>query len=168
MDIALTQIPGTPFYDWALNATGTDLAAENGLLSAILMSLATDRLANDDDVIPDGSGDRRGTWMDDTLDGSAPTDRMGSRLWLLTRVKATSQVLNDAIFYCEEALQWMIDGQVAAAVTVTGQYDPVNVGVIVLTIVIAQNGAPGSKPVSQRYQALWNSTTAELSVTSSP
>ena len=165
MDIALTPIPGTPFYDWALNDTGTDLAAENGLLTAILMSLGTDRLANADDVLPSGDGDRRGTWMDDPVDGSAPLDRMGSRLWLLSRVKATQQALNDAIFYCEEALQWLVDDQVAASVTVTGQFQPGTIGMIALDIVISKVAPPGGKPISERYQALWNSTTSELGVT---
>lgn len=40
---------------------------------------------------------------------SVADDRIGSRLWLLRRVKLTSATQRDAEFYVHEALQWLLD-----------------------------------------------------------
>lgn len=81
---------------------GTDLASGNDLQSAILISLFSDRVALPDDVIPDGTTDRRGWWAD-------TVDPIGSRLWLLERAKLSTQTLQAARDYISEALQWLID-----------------------------------------------------------
>ena len=95
-----------------------DLEREEGLQSAILISLYTDRRAQDDDILPDlNSLDRRGWWGDLTTD--ITEDEIGSRLWLLERSKTTQAVLNSAKNYIEEALQWLIDDGVAAKIEVT-------------------------------------------------
>ena len=92
--------------DWLLS--GSSLASGNDLVSAIIISLFTDRVAETDDVIPDGSGNPRGWWADDPL---AP---IGSRLWLLERAKRTQETLQRAKDYTTEALQWLINDGVVA------------------------------------------------------
>lgn len=92
--------------DWAL--LGADLQSGDDLATAVVISLFTDRVAQADDVIPDGSGDPRG-WQGD--DPAAP---IGSRLWLIFRSKRTQQTLTDAQSYAKEALQWMVDDGVIA------------------------------------------------------
>lgn len=87
--------------DWAL--AGADLKSGDDLATAVVISLFTDRVAQGDDEIPDGSGDPRG-WHGD--DAAAP---IGSRLWLIFRAKRTQQTLTDAQSYAQEALQWMVD-----------------------------------------------------------
>ncbi len=92
---------------------GGALASGNDLASAVLISLFTDRIADDSDIPPDSSDDRRGWWG--TADEEVP---IGSRLWLLDRSRLTRDVANAAKIYMEEALQWLIDDQVALSVKV--------------------------------------------------
>lgn len=110
-DIATTWIVQSGAGDWAI-ADG-QLASGDDLSTAVLISLFTDGRANDDDVPPDGTGDRRGWWGD--LDQDVP---IGSRLWLLDRSRLTNDVANDAKGYIAEALQWLLDDKVAAKIEV--------------------------------------------------
>lgn len=100
--------------DYAINATG--LEEDDGLTTAVIISLFTDRRAHEDDVIPDGSGDRRGWWGDAFPDVDG--DKIGSRLWLLSREKQLPEVLTRAKSYIEEALAWLVTESVAKSVTV--------------------------------------------------
>ncbi|MEE9357459.1 phage GP46 family protein [Candidatus Vondammii sp. HM_W22] len=117
-DIALQMIDqgeGRPsLFDLALN--GADLATDDSLQTAVIISLFTDRRAETDDTIPDGTDNRRGWWTDTLADIEG--DRIGSRLWLLAREKQLPDVLARAKEYAEEALQWLIDDGVASAVSV--------------------------------------------------
>ena len=87
-----------------------DLIRDDGLETAVAISLFTDRRANIEDPLPDSSTNLRGWWADTT---------MGSRLWLLERSKTVDQVLSDASDYTKEALQWMIDDGVADKIEVS-------------------------------------------------
>lgn len=98
--------------DWKIQGPG--LASGNDLVTAIMVSIFTDRMAAPDDVIPDGSGDPRGWWGD--LGG---TTQIGSRLWLLKRAKQTPETLQRAYDYIAEALQWLLDDGVVANFDIT-------------------------------------------------
>ena len=89
--------------------TGSDLA------TSVLVSLFSDRLATQDDTLPDGTGDRRG-WWGDSPDATVPL--IGSRLWLLDRAKETQAVLQAARDYEQESLTWLTDQNIAANVDV--------------------------------------------------
>ncbi|MFA5981731.1 MAG: phage GP46 family protein [Pseudomonas sp.] len=78
---------------------------KNALTRAVLISLFTWRRAAPDDAVED---DERFGWWGDSFPAVAD-DRIGSRLWLLRRVKLTRQTQLDAEFYAREALQWLID-----------------------------------------------------------
>ncbi|OJA74532.1 hypothetical protein BGV72_24585 [Burkholderia ubonensis] len=93
--------------DWQMN--GPMLATGDDLETAILISLFTDRMAEPNDVIPDGTDDPRGWWGD-----AGETVQIGSRLWLLSRAKQTQETLQRAYDYIVEALQWLIDDGVVA------------------------------------------------------
>jgi phage gp46-like protein len=83
-----------------------DLATDEGLETAVMQSLFTDR--RDDE-----SG--KGGWWADTfpvVDG----DRWGSRLWLLNRVKKIQSTLDLAAEYAKEALAWLVTDGVAEKV----------------------------------------------------
>ncbi|MEW5422646.1 phage GP46 family protein [Amorphus sp. 3PC139-8] len=97
--------PATGLYE-----TGHDL------VTALVISLFTDRLAEADDVIPDGSTDRRGWWADqDAEEIWGPGAAMiGSRLWLLSREKRVPATRTRAETYVREAIAWMADPAVAA------------------------------------------------------
>jgi phage gp46-like protein len=100
--------------DYALDGMG--LTEDDGIETAVIISLFTDRRANADDIIPDGSKDGRGWWGDGFAD--VKNDRIGSRLWLLSREKQLRIVLVRAQQYAEEALKWLIDDGVAESVEV--------------------------------------------------
>lgn len=93
--------------DWILD--GASLGTGNDVTTALLISLFTDRIADVDDIIPDGTTDPRGWWGDDVASGP-----IGSRLWLLFREKQTKETLQRAYDYIVEAIQWMIDDKVVA------------------------------------------------------
>lgn len=93
-----------------------DLAMDDGLETAVILSLFTDARANDDDALPIGQSDRRGWWAD--AYPAADGDRFGSRLWLLRASKQLQQSLNLAKDYAEEALAWLVADGVANRVEV--------------------------------------------------
>lgn len=110
-DISTTWIVESGMGDWSISDGA--LASGDDLATAVLLSLFTDRLANESDIPPDGSTDRRGWW------GDAGEDTpLGSRLWLLDRSRLDTKTANTARIYMEEALKWLIDDGVAASVTV--------------------------------------------------
>lgn len=95
-----------------------ELAVEDGLDTAIIISLATDLRAGDDDVLPDPNGTRRGFWADSV----APVvegDAIGSKIWLLERGKRTAQTLIAFKAWAEASLAWMIEDGIADTVVVT-------------------------------------------------
>jgi phage gp46-like protein len=100
------------FVDLAFGPGG--IVAETGLASPALVSLLTDRRAGVEDPLPHGDTmsagfippDRRG-WAGDAL-SEDPSDRIGSRLWLLSREKQTESTRLRAIDYAREALSWMV------------------------------------------------------------
>lgn len=149
-DIALQQVsrPGEPpSFDIALD--GPDLATDDGLRTAVIVSLFSDARARDDDVIPDGTTERRGYWTD--VFSLIAGDAFGGRLWLLAREKQTPDVLLRAEGYAREALQWMIDDGVARSVTVSAEI--VRDGVLGLAIEIAR--ANGST-AQYRFERFWS------------
>lgn len=133
--------------DYALDALG--LTEDDGLETAVIISLFTDRRANADDTIPDGSNDRRGWWADAFND--VVNDKIGSRLWLLSREKQLSAVLVRAREYAMEALQWLVDDGVAQAVDVVAS-NP-KPGVLGLWVSVYRP----LQPVTQfRFDAFWS------------
>ena len=111
MDIALKYDAGAKRFDLAIE--DGDLATDEGLETAVILSLFTDRRALEEDRLPDGSNDRRGYWADAYFDRPH-----GSRLWLLHREKEQAEVLRRAQEYAEEALAWLVEDAVAEAVEV--------------------------------------------------
>ncbi len=101
--------------DWSLS--GADLQTGDDLETSILISLFSDREANADDEIPDGSGDPRG-WVGD----QGQDYKIGSRIWLLARAKQTTETLQRASDYIAEALQWLIDDGVVARFDITVEW----------------------------------------------
>lgn len=112
--------------DW--QQLGSQLAAGSDLVTAVIISLFTDRAAEPDDVVPDGSGDPRGWWADGDV-------KIGSRLWLLERAKKTQDTLARAQNYCQEALQWLIDDGVASAIDVYVEWQASNRLAIQVTVI---------------------------------
>ncbi len=90
---------------------------KKALTRSVLISLFTWRRAAPDDAVDD---DERFGWWGDSFP-SVADDRIGSRLWLLRRVKLTRQTQRDAEFYAREALQWLIDDGHCSAIEVLSE-----------------------------------------------
>ena len=166
-DIAVTCPPGESFtLDWQIS--DGDLATDGGLRTSVLLSLFTDARAAADDVLPTdapgpvpGRPDRRGWWGDppDATDGSG--DRYGSRLWLLERAPRTEQIRVLAEDYAREALQWLLDRNIAARIDVAADWrtheGPGFDHLVMVVEITRRNGAQ----VSLTFDDLWTSTLAE-------
>ena len=128
--------------DWVLS--GPSLQSGDDLQTAVLISLFTDRLASPDDETPDG--DRRGWWGDD------PQYPIGSRLWLLERVKGPLDVPQRAKDYAAEALQWLIDDGVVASFDISTQWSAPGR----LDLSVTLNRSDGSR-VAMKFPQVWKS-----------
>jgi phage gp46-like protein len=134
---------------------GADLSLENlalvrddTLKTAVILSLFIDRRAEDGDELPGSTTDRRGWWADtyaDVLD-----DRIGSRLWLLSREKQLPKVLVKAKEYAGEALAWMVEDGVVESVEVTAEW--VRRGLLGLRIRLYKPNAPA---IDYNFAYLW-------------
>lgn len=131
MDIAIIWDDAQARGDWSTQ--NGDLALDNPLQTAIMVSLFTDRVAPETlsnldksvgiSAAPDAAGsnhnDRRGWWGD-----AFAQEPIGSRLWQMQRVIKAEQtsVLREAEAICHEALQWLIDDGLAASVSVSASW----------------------------------------------
>ncbi len=123
---------------------------EASLTRAVVISLFTWRRAATDDPVDD---DERFGWWGDSYPTIAD-DRIGSRLWLLRRVKLTADTQRDAEFYAREALQWLLDDQQVLEVDVLSERADshrLNLRVI-LTV---PSGAPLQINSSQLWQVIY-------------
>jgi len=117
-DIRISWDIGLMEGDFIFDEAIQDLEGDEGLETAVIISLFSDRRAKPDDILPDPNNtDLRGWWGDLTGPFVAG-DQIGSRLWLLSREKTLNSVLVRAKQYAEEALQWMIEDGVAVKIEV--------------------------------------------------
>jgi len=112
-DARFTHVAAQGYADVAI--VNRDLERDDGLETAITVSLFTNRRADDEDELPDADGSREGWWADALLSNG---DKIGSKLWLLGRGKFVDSLLVDAEQYATEALQWLLDDGVAGSVNV--------------------------------------------------
>jgi phage gp46-like protein len=162
MDIALALGPNQDSSDIYLQ--NGDLALDGTLFTPVLLSLLCNRLADADDVIPDGSGNRRGWWYD-AYAPALPDGRKnlsGSKLWLRVRCLATQQNLLQIVTDVEESLEWMVLTGVATDVAVSGAW--VGDSGCLITVVIARQNAAGV-PYNSTYELIWDRTLGNFSST---
>lgn len=117
------------------------------LVRSVMVSLFTWRRANPDDDLP---GDLRMGWWGDTFAPIA-NDRIGSRLWLLSRAKLLPETAALAKEYAEEALQWLIEDGVAARVDVRTERQ----GLSTLAIGVQIYKSDGSRLLDVRFTDVW-------------
>jgi phage gp46-like protein len=140
-DVALVWNADEGSADFAL--AGGGLLLEEGLRTAVIVSLMTDGLARADDDLADGGvpdGDRRGWWGDVPVTGQTARS-IGSRLWLLRRAKATEGTRLRALTMAREALAWLVTDGVAERVDVTGRWGGNPPDRLFLTVTITRGGA---------------------------
>lgn len=91
-----------------------NLETDEGLESAVVVSLFSDARASAEDGL-DAGADRRGWWGEAYLDD--PSIAFGSKLWLIHRKgKAVPQLQIQAVKWAEDALKWLITAGVASSV----------------------------------------------------
>lgn len=148
-DIATRWDPARSVGDWVLD--GPDLASGPDIQTAVLISIFSDREADPDDIIPDGTTDPRGWWGDQGSD-----TKFGSKLWQLERAKKTDQTLRQAEAYAQQSLEWLIqDGVAARTTTVAAWLDTASRGAIGLTITVFK---PTGEAVTVQVERAWAGT----------
>lgn len=125
-----------------------DIETDEGLETAVITSLFTDKRAPKGVELPAGEVRRRGWWGDSLLSYS---DEYGSLLWLLCREKETRNVVLRAEEYAKSALQWLIQDGVAKQIDVYGEIP--SPGVLHLLVQIWRPGRNDS--MSFKYAYNW-------------
>lgn len=136
--------------DFDLAMDGADLETDEGLETAIIISLFSDARASEAEL-PEGQTDPRG-WWGDIAD---PDDVIGSKLWTLHRQKSLNDVAVRAEEYARAALQWLVDDGVVSAVDATAEL--LDRETLALNIELQRAG----DRVAYRYQYNWQSQIAE-------
>lgn len=147
-DISVNYDDGA--FDLAI--TGNDLETDEGLRTAVTLSLYTNRRAPDDAVLPPEFLERGGWWGDI---GDEDGYQLGSLLWLLQREKTTAATVAKAEQYAAEALQWLIDDGVASAVNVTAER--AGLDIISLSVEVIR---PTGTALDLRFASLWEAQSA--------
>lgn len=127
-----------------------DLKTDEGLRTAVLLSLFLDRQADTDDPLPGATDDRRGFWADEFAD--TPGDKCGSKLWLLARAKSEPGITARAEAYAREALAWLVSDGVALSVEVTAEIQINPYRTLALNVRVQR---PDRDPAEFRFGALW-------------
>lgn len=131
-----------------INGVETPLLSVTDKLSrAVIISLFTWRRAAADDVLP---GSSPMGWWGDTWPTVA-NDRIGSRLWLLTREKITPQTLERVRGYVKESLDWMLADGVATDI----RYIVERLGLDAISLTTQILRKDGSM-VAMRFDDLWS------------
>lgn len=154
-DVRLVWDSFKGFADFAIVAN--DLETDEGLETAVFISLFTHRRADESDELPVGQNDRQGWWADEF--NKVQGDKIGSRLWLLAREKNRALALRLIQEYSAEALQWLTDDLVASAVDVSVSALPLQAGrdMAVISATIAR---PTGQQAVYRYQYNWSAQQA--------
>lgn len=143
--------------DWLLTPMGT-LDETEELATAFKVALATDGLADPDDILPglEDDTDRKGWWADYQAAQIWNGWPIGSRLWLLKRASITDAAFRKgatiarAEQYAKEALQPFIDNHICSAIDVVATRTSKQ------TIVITVHAFRGPLPeIELQYQVLW-------------
>ncbi|MBF0248043.1 MAG: phage GP46 family protein [Alphaproteobacteria bacterium] len=131
-----------------IRLVGADLEADDGLKTAVVISIFTDARAQADDELPDGQTDPRGWWGDMLADIDA--DKIGSRRWLYQREKQTAETARKIREADEEALAWLVDDGIAKQVTVETEW--IGRGILGERILVTK---PDGDVVEYRFNHLW-------------
>lgn len=126
----------------AIVDASTTIEFINDLTTSVLISLFTDAAASDDDVIPDGTTNRRGWWGDTS---------MGSKIWLLERSKALPSVAAAVEGYAQNALAWLVSDGVAASISARAVW--LGPTALQLTVTILRGSG---KPIAITFANLWD------------
>ena len=120
---------------------GGDLTSDDGLSTALAVSIYSDRRADVGEV-REGE-DPRGWW------GDTAFDRWGSKLWLIRRDGVTNESAEQARLYVLECLRWLLEDEIAAEVLVNAER--AQGGRIDIDVTVARGTA-------RRFDAAWRAS----------
>ncbi|MBP2871166.1 MULTISPECIES: phage GP46 family protein [Pseudomonas] len=123
---------------------------EAALTRAVMISLFTWRRAATDDPVDD---EERYGWWGDSYPATAD-DKIGSRLWLLRRVKLTEPTQRDAEFYADEALRWLLTDEHVVGIEISSEKVGINRLNLVVTLTILGGTRLEIKP-SSSWQVIY-------------
>ena len=101
-----------------LNGASISADMNDSLSRALVISLFTWRRADTGDDIDDEQS-KQG-WWGDTF-SEIKGDRIGSKLWQLTRKTINQDVIKQAIEFTEQALNWMIEDNICSDIEVSAE-----------------------------------------------
>jgi len=133
-----------------INISNGDLSPDNGLATAVMISLFTDARAPGPDALPEGEDSLRGWW------GDLDTFKTGSLLWTMAREKVLPVTAAKAREYCIDALAWIKSQGIASEIQV--EADIVRPFGLEIKIRIYRGD-------SKRYAYLWDAIKTYESVT---
>lgn len=154
--IALVYDETTRLIDLAVDEDNYRLQTDDGLATPVTISLFTDKRATPAELATAGlRPDENQGWAGDSY-AEVDGDEWGSLLWTLRRALRTDDTLRLAEQYASEALQWLIDDQVAETITCEARWIE-NTGYLELSVDIVRPGRG-----LPRWRRVWNATTGEL------
>lgn len=136
---------GNSIFDFQLNSAG-DILTADFFDTAILVSLLTDRRANESEVLDPEN--RRG-WIGNE---STPDFEQGSKIWIYEQSKLTRIILNKISIAGNDALQWFVVDGFADSIDVVETI--ATISGLALNLIIRR---PNSR-VEKRHYELWNNT----------
>jgi len=125
-DLALNIVNGC--IDLALTSDGSQLVRDDGLETAVLISLFTDRYLAESEL-PDGADSQRGWWGDEFLPITG--DKIGSKIWAFSRAKINGETASALQVRAKQALNWMIQDGVASKIDVSTQVLATTINIII-------------------------------------
>jgi len=146
MDVALILKNAEPLI-FDLNMKNQDLEQDGGLRTAVIISLFTNKRVTEEEL-PPGEVSKEGWWGD--LFPDIDNDKIGSKLWLLSREKATTETLNKAREFAKDSLLWLTEDGIAETVSVDAEW--VSTGVLGLSVY-------GTRPQNKstfKFDFVWN------------
>lgn len=130
-----------------LRSTGANLDTDEGLETAVTISYFTDARAKPSDGV-NAEQDQRGWWGTIYLEDQ-PDIELGSRLWLLKRMKLTDESLRLAGSFAKESLLWLMPDVASEIIAVAERIQGVyNAAVINTQIIRPRKSAP-------RFEGKW-------------
>lgn len=145
-DIKTAWSAGEQRGQWTVSSA--DLASDDGLETAVLLSLFTDAAASEEELAAAGLTNRRGWWGDAWA--VVAGDAMGSKLWLLRREKLTAGTVTRARQYVLDALAWLVQDGVADGVEVTAEVQGLDR--LALAVVVVRRDRPAAR---FRFERFW-------------
>lgn len=144
-------------FDLVIDEDMADFETTDGLESAIVVSLFSDRRAYRDEV---GDPMKRRGWIGDLVSG-VPGDLHGSGIWLYEQSRLTQEVVTGIRQEAEQALEWMIQEGLVLSVSAAVASDPVKRR---LSLVITTTSPTGGTSVRayELANATRNGTLARL------